>query len=117
MKTARKVVLTLSVMTMGLLAGCATTIGKDFNQSTVQGFIPHQTTMDQAIAALGQPQERETESDGSTRLHYQFVVSKTSVGDFVPFAPTSANVSGKDTFLYFDKSGRYLRSESNQSNQ
>lgn len=100
-----------------LMAGCATTIGKDFNQDAVQGFVPHQTTMTQAIAALGQPQERETESDGTTRLHYQYVVSKTSVGDYVPFAPVKANTSGNDTFLYFDKTGRYLRSESNQSNQ
>lgn len=100
-----------------LMAGCATTVGRDYDQAKVTQFVAHQTTMDQVIAALGQPQERETESDGSVRLHYQYVVSKGSVGDYVPFAPTKANVSGKDTFLYFDKAGRYLRSESNQSNQ
>lgn len=71
--------------------------------------------MAQVIAALGQPQERETESDGSTRLHYQYIVSKNSVGDYVPFAPVKADTSGKDTFLYFDAQGRFLRAESNQS--
>lgn len=114
MKHSLKLAAVLAVVM--LLAGCATTIGKDFNQSAVQGFVPHQTTMDQVIAALGQPQERETESDGSIRLHYQYIVSKGSVGDFVPFAPVKANTDGKDTFLYFDRNGKYLRAENNQSN-
>lgn len=98
------------------LTGCATTIGKDYDQGKVSQFVPRQTTMAQVIAALGQPQERETESDGSTRLHYQYIVSKNSVGDYVPFAPVRADTSGKDTFLYFDAQGRFLRAENNQSN-
>lgn len=97
------------------LTGCATTIGKDYDQGKVSQFVPGQTTMAQVIAALGQPQERETESDGSVRLHYQYIVAKGSVSDYVPFAPKSANTDGKDTFLYFDKTGRYLRAENNQS--
>ena len=98
------------------LAGCATTAGKDFDQAKIGGFVAHQTTMDQVIAQLGQPQETETESDGTTRLHYQYVVSKSSVSDYVPFAPVKANTDGKSTFLYFDRSGKYLRAESTQSN-
>lgn len=98
------------------LTGCATTIGKDYDQGKVSQFVPRQTMMAQVIAALGQPQERETESDGSTRLHYQYIVSKNSVGDYVPFAPVKADTSGKDTFLYFDAQGRFLRAENNQSN-
>jgi hypothetical protein len=97
------------------LTGCATTIGRDYDQNRAGQFVPRQTTMAQVIAALGQPQERETESDGSTRLHYQYIVSKNSVGDYVPFAPVKADTSGKDTFLYFDAQGRFLRAESNQS--
>ena len=99
------------------LTGCATTIGKDYDQGKVSQFVPRQTTMAQVIAALGQPQERETESDGSTRLHYQYIVSKNSVGDYVPFAPVKANTSDKDTYLYFDRNGKYLRAENTQSNQ
>lgn len=115
MKHSLKLAAMLAVMM--LLAGCATTIGKDFNQNAVQSFVPHQTTMDQVIATLGQPQERETESDGTTRLHYQVIVSKSSVGDYVPFAPVKANTSDKDSYLYFDRNGKYLRAENTQSNQ
>jgi hypothetical protein len=100
---------------MLLMAGCATTVGRDYDQSKVAQFVPHQTTLDQVIAALGQPQERDTESDGSVRLHYQYIVAKWSVSDYVPFAPKSANTDGKDSYLYFDKAGRYLRAENNQA--
>ncbi len=99
------------------LTGCATTIGRDYDQNRVGQFVPGKTTQDQVIAALGQPQERETESDGNTRLHYQYIVSKNSVGDYVPFAPVKANTSDKDTYLYFDRNGKYLRAENTQSNQ
>lgn len=106
----------LTLFAAMLLAGCATTIGKDYDQNKVAQFVPHQTTMDQVISALGQPQERETESDGTTRLHYQYIVNKASVGDYVPFAPKGSSTTGKDTFLYFDRAGKYLRAENNQSN-
>lgn len=105
----------VATVVMLLMAGCATTVGKDYDQGKVSQFVPHQTTLDQVVAALGQPQERETESNGEVRLHYQYIVSKSSVSDYVPFAPVKANTDGKDTFLYFDKAGRYLRAENNQS--
>lgn len=114
MKSNLKLTALLVVMT--LLVGCATTIGKDYDQNKVAQFVPHQTTMDQVITALGQSQERETESDGTTRLHYQYIVNKASVGDYVPFAPKGSSTTGKDTFLYFDRAGKYLRAENNQSN-
>lgn len=115
MKTLLQTVLTM--MTLLALTACATTIGKDYDQTKVAQFVPHQTTLDQVTAAIGQPQERETESDGTTRLHYQYIVSKNSVGDYVPFAPVKANTSDKDTYLYFDRNGKYLRAENTQSNQ
>lgn len=105
-----------AIVFMLLMAGCATTIGRDYDQGKVNQFVPGQTTMDQVIAALGQPTERETESNGEVRLHYQFIVSKSSVTDYVPFAPVKANTDGKDTFLYFDRTGKYVRAENNQSN-
>ncbi|WP_201313588.1 hypothetical protein [Dyella sp. EPa41] len=115
MKFGWKTALTLFAAV--LLAGCATTMGRDYDQSKVAQFVPHQTTMNQVIAALGQPQERETESDGTTRLHYQVIVSKSSVGDYIPFAPVKANVSDKDTYLFFDRNGTFLRAENTQSNE
>lgn len=102
------------------LSGCATTMGHDYDQSKVASFVPHQTTVDQVIAALGQPQERETESDGTTRLHYQLVVSKSSIGSYIPGVSlidhSSSTAGSKDSFLYFDRTGKYLRAENNQSN-
>ena len=101
------------------LTGCATTIGRDYDQSKVTQFVPHQTTMDQVIAALGQPQEREAESDGTTRLHYQYISSQSSVGTYVPGVSLfdhGVATKGKDTFLYFDKAGRYVRAENNETN-
>ncbi|MBA2079166.1 hypothetical protein [Rhodanobacter sp. PCA2] len=115
MKTILQTILAM-VAVLGV-AGCATTIGKDYDQGRVAQFVPHQTTLDQVLTALGQPQERETESDGNTRLHYQYIVSKGSVSDYVPFAPVKANTSDKDTYLYFDRNGKYLRAENTQSNQ
>jgi hypothetical protein len=109
--------LAIAIVFMLLIVGCATTIGKDYDQNKVSQFVSGQTTMAQVIAALGQPQERETESDGTTRLHYQFIVSKSSVTDYVPFAPVKANTSDKNTYLYFDRNGKYLRAENTQSNQ
>ena len=97
------------------LTGCATTIGRDYDQNRVGQFVSGKTTQDQVIAVLGQPQERETESDGTTRWHYQYIVSKGSVSDYVPFAPKSANTDSKDSYIYFDKSGRFLRAENNQA--
>ena len=104
---------------MLLLASCATTIGRDYDPSKVSQFVPGQTTLSQVIAALGPPQEQEAESDGSTRLHYQYVSAQSSVGSYIPGVSLfdhSNKVKGKDTFLYFDRHGRYVRSETNQSN-
>lgn len=108
--------LAVAIVFMLLMVGCATTIGRDYDQTRVGQFVPGKTTQDQVIAALGQPTERETESNGEVRLHYQYIVSKSSVSDYVPFAPVKADTSGKDTFLYFDAQGRFLRAENNQSN-
>jgi hypothetical protein len=115
----KKLLLIGALAALVLLAGCATTVGKDFDQSKINTFVPHQTTIDQVIAALGQPQERETESDGSTRLHYQLVTSQSSVGSYIPgvsLVDHKVSTTGKDSFLYFDQSGRYLRAENNQAN-
>lgn len=101
------------------LAGCATTIGRDYDATKVTKFVPGQTTLDQVIVTLGQPMERETESNGEVRLHYQYISSQSSVGSYIPGVSMfdhGVATKGKDTFLYFDKSGRYLRAENNETN-
>lgn len=100
------------------LAGCATTVGRDYDQAKVGQFVPGQTTMSQVVAALGQPQEQETESGGGTRLHYQYISSQSSVGSYIPGVSMfdhGVSTKGKDTFLYFDAQGKYVRAENNQA--
>lgn len=101
------------------LGGCATTVGRDYDQTKVGQFVPGQTTMSQVVAALGQPQEQETESGGGTRLHYQYISSQSSVGSYIPGVSMfdhGVSTKGKDTFLYFDAQGKYVRAENNQAN-
>jgi outer membrane protein assembly factor BamE (lipoprotein component of BamABCDE complex) len=117
MKNSLKLIMAL--MAVLLIAGCATTIGRDYDATKVTQFVPGQTTLDQVIVALGQPMERETESNGEVRLHYQYISSQSSVGTYIPGVSMfdhGVATKGKDTFLYFDKSGRYLRSENNETN-
>jgi hypothetical protein len=109
MKLGSKLVLALFVV---LLAGC-TTIGRPYDASKIGQFVVGQTTVDQAIAELGQPQERETESDGAVRLHYQYI--PTDARNLIPFTPAGVHVKDQDTFIFFDRQGRYVRSETNQS--
>lgn len=117
MKFGWKVVLALFVAT--LLAGCATTMGRDYDPSKINQFVPGKTTLSEVEAVLGQPQEQETESDGTTRLHYQYISSQSSVGSYIPGVSMfdhGVATKGKDTFLYFDKAGRYVRAENNETN-
>lgn len=110
MKTAWKFVLALFVALP--LAGCMT-MGHPYDAAKVGQFVVGQTTVDQAIAALGDPQERETESDGSVRLHYQYIPGDAR--NLIPFTPTGVHVKDQDSYIYFDRNGRYVRSETNQS--
>lgn len=117
MKNGLKWIMAMAAML--LVAGCATDLGRDYDQGKVTQFVPGQTTVDQVVATLGQPQERETESDGTLRLHYQYVSGKASVGSYIPGVDLfdhGSTVKGKDSYIYFDKQGKYLRAENNQTN-
>ena len=109
----------IALMILLALAGCATTVGRDYDQTKVGQFVPGQTTMSQVVVALGQPQEQETESGGGTRLHYQYISSQSSVGSYIPgvnMFDHGVSTKGKDTFIYFDAQGKYVRAENNQAN-
>lgn len=117
MKFGWKIVVALCVMVV--LAGCATDMGRDYDQGKVSQFVVGQTTLDQVIAALGEPQERETESNGEVRLHYQHIVSKASIGSYIPgvsLVDHGSSTQDKDSYIYFDKQEKFLRAENNQSN-
>lgn len=109
--------LALFVIIMGL-AGCATQqIGHDFDESKVTTFKPNQTTLEEVVAELGQPVERETESDGQVRLHYQWIKSGSGVSAYVPVVSmfhTSVHTDAKDVFLWFGPDHKYIRSEQNE---
>lgn len=118
MKNSLKLTVMLAVAMM-LLAGCATTTGRDYDLSKVNQLVPGQTTVDQAVALLGEPQQRLNEGDGETVLIYEYVASQSSVGTYIPVVGLfdhGAKVKGKTTQLFFDKAGHYLRAETNQSN-
>jgi hypothetical protein len=103
---------------VALISACATQqIGRDFDETKLSSFKPHQTTLDEVVAQLGQPMERETESDGSVRLHYQWIKSGSGVSSYVPVVSmfhTSVHTDAKDAFLYFGPDGRYIRAEQNE---
>lgn len=99
---------------MLLMSACATQqIGKDFDDTQLSTFKPHETTMAQVIATLGQPMEKEV-SDQGTRLHYQWIRSGVSAESLIPFVHTTDKTDAKDAYLFFDRQGKYLRAESNE---
>lgn len=113
MKTAMKVMV-LALLAF-LMSACATQqIGRDFDETQLGTFKPHETTMAQVIAALGQPVEKEA-SDQGVRLHYQWIKSGVSPASLIPFVHTTDQTDAKDAFLYFDKEGKYLRAETNET--
>ncbi|WP_199098014.1 hypothetical protein [Dyella sp. ASV21] len=114
MKIAAVKVAVVALMVL-LLSACATQqIGRDFDETQLSTFKPHETTMAQVITALGQPVEREA-SDQGTRLHYQWIKSGVSAASLIPFVHTTDQTDAKDAFLYFDKEGKYLRAETNET--
>lgn len=101
------------------LTGCATTVGRDFDESKLATFKPNQTTLEEVVAAWGPPTERETESDGKVRLHYQWIQSSSSASSYVPVVSmfhSSVHTDAKDVFLWFGPDHKYIRSEQNETN-
>ena len=106
------------LVSLVVVAGCATQqIGHEFDETKLSSFKPHQTTLDEVVATLGQPTERETEIDGSVRLHYQWIKGGGGVSSYVPVVSlfhTSVHTDAKDAFLYFGPDHRYIRAEQNE---
>lgn len=117
MKNVWKSFLMVAVI-MGM-AGCATTVGKPYDATKMSSFVVGQTTVDQVVAALGDPMERQTESDGAIRLHYEYSTGQASAGTYIPVVNLfshGATIKGVSTFIYFDRSGHYVRYESTSTN-
>lgn len=118
MKIVATRLITLTILAAALSACATEQVGRDFDDTKIKQFTPHQTTLAQVIATLGQPMERESESDGRVRLHYQWIQGRSDVSSYVPglsmFKSGSSN-DGKDAFLWFDQEGRYERAETTES--
>lgn len=95
---------TVILLLVFLLTACSVHVGAPYNADKIDEFIPHQTTINQAIAALGVPQERERMPDGSERLLYFYFVPRDDV----------ANPKSQGTYIYFDSAGRFLRAETSR---
>lgn len=96
--------LTIILLLVFLLTACSFHVGAPYNADKIDEFIPHQTTINQAIAALGVPQERERAPDGSERLLYFYFVPRDD----------AANPKSQGTYIYFDSVGRFLRVETSR---
>jgi hypothetical protein len=94
---------TIIVVLMVLVAGCATVHhGADFDPALAQNFVVGQTTMDQAKAALGEPQQIMRNPEGRTKMVWRY-----SEGKAGPF--TGVKAEGKMLGVVFDEKGRFLR--------
>jgi hypothetical protein len=83
------------------IGGCTGSVGSAYDATAASEFVPHQTTIHQAIAAMGPPEEHERAPDGSERLLYFY---------FVPNDDT-AEPKSQGTYIYFDSAGKFLRAE------
>ena len=91
-----------------LLAACATTTGRPFDQNAVNGFHVGTTTEADVQAKLGSP-DTVSDQDGATTWVYSFTSMQSNAASYVPLA---SMIGGKSTMasqileLTFDRSGR-----------
>ncbi|TAL63682.1 MAG: hypothetical protein EPN79_16135 [Burkholderiaceae bacterium] len=95
-----------------LLAGCVTT-GTKIDPTVVNHFKPGVTTVADAEAALGQPNQVEQLSDGSTVLTYNFAHAASSGSSYIPIVGAftgHTDVQSQDTSLTFNAAGKFVKS-------
>jgi hypothetical protein len=95
-----------------LLNGCVT-VGTKVDPAVVSTFQPGVTTMDQAEAKLGQPNQITQMPDGSTLLVYNFVHAQASGSSYIPIAGAFVGHTDSQnqlTELTFDHSGKFVKS-------
>jgi hypothetical protein len=104
----------LTLVLTAFVAGCASA-GTRADPRVVAGFVPGQTTVAQAEAALGTPNGQSHSSDGATVLIYSYAHSSLRPTTFIPIV--GAFAGGSDTrtetaTLHFGPDGRFLSSTS-----
>lgn len=106
----------LAVAALLLLAGCMT-VGTKVDPNVVNTFQPGVTTIRDAEAKLGQPNQVSHDSDGRTVLVYVYVKSHASGASYIPIVGIFAGKGIADnvsTALVFDKGGKFVKSTTSQ---
>lgn len=90
----RKVIGLALVFSMVILAGCAATVGKDFNESAIDKIVDGETTKSEVVEWFGEPTGRMTASESDHGYTYNFSTSRTGLGTEM-----------KSLNIFFDESG------------
>jgi hypothetical protein len=85
-----------------LLTCCALRMGEPYDASKVDQFIPGKTTVEEVIAAMGEPQEHRNDVDGTIELLYFY---------FIASGDEAEKQKSQGTTIHFDGYGKYLRAE------
>jgi hypothetical protein len=94
------------------LAGCVSA-GTKIDPATVSAFQPGVTSIGEAEAKLGTPNQVTHLSDGQTIVVYMYIKSHASGASYIPVVGIFAGKSIADnvsTTLVFDKAGKFARS-------
>jgi outer membrane protein assembly factor BamE (lipoprotein component of BamABCDE complex) len=100
------------------LTGCAAS-GKQVKEEQISGFKEGQTTINEVVAALGQPNHNMMLGDGSRVITYAYARVTTRPETFIPFAGAfvgGADMQTNSVTLSFDKNG-VLKTKSASSGQ
>jgi YD repeat-containing protein len=93
-----------------LLFGCATS-GTKIDEATVNSLKKGESTVQDALMKLGQPNTRIVAGDGTTTLMYTYAESSVKAASFIPVVGLVAggtDVSVTSTTLKFDAQGKLI---------
>lgn len=101
----------------GLTLGGCVSVGTKVDPNVVKAFQPGVTTISEAEAKLGQPNQVSHDSDGQTIVVYMYAKSHASGASYIPIVGIFAGKGISDTVsttLTFDKQGRFVKSTTSQ---
>lgn len=99
-----------------VLSGCVS-VGTKVDPNVIAGFQPGITTVGDAEAKLGKPNNVTRMPDGSTLIIYSFTHAQASGSSYIPIVGPFVGHSDANTViasLTFDPSGKFLRYTSSE---